>query len=219
MSKYNRTFHLPFSKGATNDDKIASSVIQLLNVPIVISEKIDGSNCSLEYENCYARTHAHPPTHPSFDVIKALHSQIKHKIPENYQIFGENTFALHSIAYSELPGYFLMFNVRDLNTMTWLAWEEIELWAQELEVPTVPVLFKGSVSSENELQELVEQFMKLPSECGGEREGVVVRVARQFIDEEFSQCVMKNVRKNHVSPNNEHWMHQEIIKNKLKLNK
>jgi hypothetical protein len=216
--KYNRTFHFPWSPGATNDDKIAASVDSLLNVEIVITEKMDGSNTSLELAGCFSRSHSGPPTHASFDGLKALHASIKYKIPNDMQFFGEWCFALHSIAYNELPGYFMMFNVRDfgMETIYWHSWDDVELWADELGVPTVPVLFKGKVSSEKELKELVESFMNQPSACGGIREGVVVRVARLFYDSEFSQCVMKCVRANHVQTS-EHWKDQEIIKNKLKL--
>jgi hypothetical protein len=228
--KYSRTFHFPFSPGATNDDKIASSMEGLLYVPIVITEKMDGSNTSLELDGCYARTHAGVPTHKSFDQLKALHASIKYKIPDNIQLFGEWCFAKHSIEYSELPGYFLLFGVtmfhkRDNLCRVWYSWtgpEEygqlagVEAWAQEIGVPTVPVLFKGQVSSEKELQDLVEGLMDQPSACGGVREGVVARVAHAFKEGEFSSCVMKCVRANHVQTT-EHWKDQEITKNKLKL--
>jgi hypothetical protein len=217
--KYNRTFHFPWSPGATNDDKIATFVDELVNVDIVITEKMDGSNTSLELGGCFARTHSGPPTHASFDGLKALHATIKHKIPDNYQLFGEWCYALHSIAYNELPGHFMLFNVRmcspELNDI-WLSWEEVELWAEEIEVPTVPVLFKGKVSSEKELKELTESFMIQPSLCGGIREGVVARIQKPFEDYRFSKCVMKCVRANHVQTS-EHWKDQEIIKNKLKV--
>ena len=121
--KYPRTLHLPWSKGTTNDDKIATSINSLLNVPIVISEKLDGSNASLEANGCFARTHAGAPTHASFDGLKALHATVKRNIPKGIQIFGEWCYALHSIAYTALPGYFLLFNVRDLNY-------EPEIWAR-----------------------------------------------------------------------------------------
>jgi hypothetical protein len=213
--KYNRTFHLPWSPGATNDDKIASSTDSLLNCPIVITEKIDGSNTSLEYDGCFARTHSGPPTHASFDGLKALHASIKFKIPIDFQLFGEWCFALHSIAYQELPSYFLMFNARDICIGIWLSWEDVEMWAEEIGVPTVPVLFKGVIQNEKELKELVESLMNQPSVCGGIREGVVIRVQRKFSDSEFSSCVMKCVRPNHVQTS-EHWKDQEIVRNKLK---
>lgn len=106
--KYNRTFHVPWSPGATSDDKIASSTDSLLNKLIVITEKMDGSNTSLEREGCFARTHASAPTHPSFDALKALHAVCKWQIPENIQLFGEWCFAVHSIEYIELPHYFFI---------------------------------------------------------------------------------------------------------------
>jgi len=215
--KYNRTFHFPWSPGATNDDKIATSVEKLIGQPIVITEKMDGSNTSLEADGCFARTHSGPPVHVSFDGLKALHATIKYKIPDYMQLFGEWCYARHSIEYNELPGYFLLFNARNLSLSSpfWVSWEELKLWAEEIEVPMVPVLFEGVVYSEKELQELVESFMNQPSMYGGIRDGVVVRIRGEFIDDDFSSCVMKCVRANHVQTS-EHWKDQEIIRNKIR---
>jgi len=220
--KYNRTFHFPFSPGATNDDKIATSMDALIGVPIVITEKMDGSNTSLERDGCFARTHSGPPSHPSFDSLKALHASIKYQISGSHQLFGEWCFARHSIEYSELPAYFMLFGVRELANAFgtdedyWTSWEEVERRATEMGLSTVPVLYKGTVSSEKELKDLVESFMNQPSTCGGIREGVVARVAKSFADDKFSTHVMKCVRANHVQTS-EHWKDQEIIKNRLKL--
>jgi hypothetical protein len=202
---------------------------RLIGVPIVLTEKMDGSNTSLEREGCFARTHAGAPTHKSFDQLKALHATIKHLLPKHIQYFGEWCYAKHSIAYEELPGYFLMFGIRELqiagyniggkegeDLSYWYDWQTVEDMATILGVHTVPVLFKGQVSSEKELQELVERLMKQPSVCGGVREGVVARVNGTFKEPEFSSCVMKCVRANHVQTT-EHWKDQEITKNKLKL--
>jgi hypothetical protein len=221
--KYNRTFHIPWSPGGTSDDKRAASVDSLIDVPVVITEKMDGSNTSLEADGCFSRTHSGAPTHVSFDGLKALHATVKYKIPERLQLFGEWCFAKHSIQYQELPGYFLLFNIRDIDEKRmarygepmWFGWDEVELWAEEIGVPTVPVLYKGMVKSEKELKELTESLMIQPSLCGGIREGVVVRIASGFADDEFSTSVMKCVRANHVQTT-EHWKDQEIIRNKLK---
>lgn len=213
--KYNRTFHLPYSKGATNDDKIAFNVNSLLNIDIVITEKMDGSNCSLEHDGCFARSHASTPTHASFDALKALHATLKYKLPNNMQFFGEWLFAVHSIKYESLPSYFLLFNIRDLNNNKWLSWADIELWASKLDLYTVPVLFKGAVSNDKELKQLVEDLMATPSQCGGIKEGVVVRSSESFDDINFSSHIMKYVRENHVTTT-KHWKNQIIVPNKLK---
>lgn len=220
--KYNRTYHFPWSKGATNDDKIIApeALSSIIKSPIVITEKMDGSNTSLEKDGCFARTHAGPPTHASFDGLKALHAQVKYKIPEGIQLFGEWCYARHSIEYTELPHYFMLFNVRIFTgelASHWASWDEVEMWAEEIGVPTVPVLFKGEVGSKEKLKSLIELMMLQPSYCGGIREGVVARVQSEFNDECFDVSVLKCVRENHVNTS-EHWRNQEIIKNGLKHN-
>lgn len=214
--KYERTFHLPWSPGGTSDDKRMKDVSGLLNTRIVVTEKMDGSNVCMETGGCFARTHSGPPDHPSFDAFKQLHSMRKSRIPKGIQIFGEWCYALHSIRYDRLPGsYFLMFGVRDLNGNKWLSWEEVELWAEELEVPTVPVLGNSiSVESASSLKTLTEALCKQSSVHGDLREGVVVRVCREFGNAEFPNLVAKWVRKGHVITN-DHWSHQSIVRNKL----
>lgn len=216
--KYNRTFHMPWGKGATHDDKIAMSMEKLIGNHIILTEKVDGSNTSLEAGGCFARTHSGAPTHASFDLLKALHATVKFHIPEQVQLFGEWCYAKHSIEYTKLPGYFLLFGARELNggNPYWDNWSDVEDWAEIIGVPTVPVLFRGQVSSEKELKELVESFMNQRSACGGIREGVVARVSCQFTDDAFPECIMKCVRANHVQTS-EHWKDQEIVRNKLKL--
>lgn len=215
--KYNRTFHLPWSPGGTSDDKRATDISRLIDEPIIITEKMDGSNTSLEAGGCFSRSHSGPPTHASFDGLKALQAEIGFQIPSSMQFFGEWCFARHSIEYSALPGYFLLFGIRDLDAddALWYSWEEVEEYAKYFELPTVPVLFRGIVSSEKELKDLTEVLMTQPSMCGGIREGVVIRVQREFKDSDFSTSIMKCVRANHVQTT-EHWKDQVIIKNKLK---
>jgi hypothetical protein len=213
--KYPKTPHFPYSPGVSNDDRIIKSPYRLIGVPIIISEKCDGSNCSWEATGCYARTHAHTPTHPSFDACKAMHANAKHLLEPNTQVFGEWMYAVHSIEYSNLPGYFLVFGVRYLDQELWISWAEVDICAQDLEVPTVPVLWTGNVRSETELREIVEELAAQPSACGGEREGVVVRIADSFEDADFDKCVAKWVRPSHIKTD-AHWAHQPMRKNMLR---
>lgn len=213
--KYERTFHLPWSPGGTSDDKRMKDTSGLLNAKIVVTEKMDGSNVCMESKNCFARTHSGPPDHPSFDAFKQLHGMVRTRIPDRLQIFGEWCYALHSISYDRLPGsYFLMFGARNLNTNTWLSWDEVEMWAEELEVPTVPVLTFTEVQTEIDLKKLTENLCSQSSAYGDLREGVVVRVVREFINSDFCKLAGKWVRKNHVITDS-HWSHQTIVRNKL----
>ena len=219
--KYPRTYHLPWSPGKSYDDKVMKDLQWLLNVPLVLSEKLDGGNCAMNSENIFARTHANTPNHPSFNIGKAIHASIKHELPEGLDFFGEYCYAKHSIAYSELPGWFLLFGVR-LNNFNnsgvnfWKSWSGVKGWAKKLGLPTVPELEKIQVSSVKELQKITEKYMGEPSCCGGEREGVVVRRVEGFSDRDFDKAVAKMVRKNHVQTGAVHWANQEITPNKLK---
>lgn len=212
---YPRTYHLPWSPGCTSDDKKMGSVDYLLQAPLVITEKMDGSNVCLERDFCYGRTHNHAPTHSSFDMFKALHAGVKHLIPEHLQIFGEWCYARHSINYSDLASYLMLFGVRDKNTKEWLDWSRVRESAYDLGVVTVPVLEHGIiVNSISELKSITIQLGEQSSNLGS-REGVVVRRQYRFDGECFPYYVGKYVRKDHVQTTN-HWRHQPIIVNKLK---
>lgn len=228
--KYPRTPHLPWSPGGTNDDKRLGSAKHFLNVPIVITEKMDGSNVTMTKDAIFARSHSGPPTHESFNLAKAIHAEIKTRIPENISVFGEYLFALHSIAYKELDGYFLIFGVREDNTGKWWSWELVEEMAKELGQPTVPVLYKSStleaagkiywsglfeteeqLKSEGNLGYLFQNKGRWENDIS---EGYVVRLLGEFSD--FENSVAKYVRKNHVRTS-EHWTQQAVVKNELKI--
>lgn len=230
--KYPRTYHLPFSPGATSDDKMLSSVDHFLNVPVVLTEKMDGSNLCMTREAVFARSHNGPPTHESFNFAKQLHAGIRHSIPDGLSVFGEYLFAVHSIVYSDLPGYFLIFGVREDATGKWWSWEMVEEMAKDLGMPTVPVLHKSSTfiaaDGKEYWQGLFETEGQLKAESkleylfrnGGAwenniSEGFVIRLAGEFTD--FSKSVAKYVRANHVQTTT-HWTQQELRKNGLRKN-
>lgn len=213
-AKYPRTFHLPWSPGGTSDDKRLSDVSPLIGVELVITEKCDGSNLTYTRKNVFSRSHSGPPAHASFDLAKATHGRIAHLVSEGISVFCEYCYAVHSIAYETLPDYSLVFGVRDDVELVWWDWDMVAAQASDLGLPTVPVLFRGTVTSEDALRALTERLTAEPSTFGGAREGVVVRIASQFPDAAFPKSVAKWVRKDHVQTD-EHWMHQAIVAQRL----
>jgi len=201
-TKYNRSMHLPFSPGTTSDDRIAKSVDSLLNVPIIITEKLDGENCGMTRDGVYARSHATFTTSPWSVMVRTLHGVLKNDIAPGEFIFGENMEGIHSIEYENLTSPFYVFGIRNGNK--WLDWLDVEDFCYCTEIPSVPVLFRGQVADYDSLKKLVEDLVAQPSALGGKREGVVVRLARSFYDEEFSTSLMKWVRKGHVTTT-DHW--------------
>jgi len=202
MSKYPRTYHLPFSPGSSNDDRIAKSVNSLLGVNIIISEKLDGENCGIERGGVYARSHALYTTSSWSKEVRQLHNILQHDLSHGVFLFGENIEGIHSIEYSNLTSYFYLFGVRD--NMRWISWDEVEEYSYILNIPTVPVLFKGIINTQEDLKEIVEDLVSRPSKLGGECEGIVIRNALSFTNDNFSKNVMKWVRKNHITTD-QHW--------------
>ncbi len=213
-AKYPRSFHLPWSPGGTSDDKRLRDVSALVGAELVITEKCDGSNLTYTRHHVFSRSHSGPPAHPSFDLAKATHGRIAHLLSEGLSVFCEYCYAVHSIAYASLPDFSLVFGVRDDVSGLWWDWDMTAAQAADLGLPTVPVLFRGAVSTEEELRALTEKLAREPSLFGGQREGVVVRRAGQFEDSAFSRSLGKWVRKDHVQTD-EHWMFQAITPQRL----
>ena len=213
MSKYGRTYHLPYSEGSTNDDRISDSAETLLGIDIVISEKLDGENTGMVDGGVFARSHATFTTSAWSREVRQLHKlSVDGNLGDDVFLFGENMEGIHSLEYSNLTSYFYIFGVRDNNI--WIPWEKVEEYSFLLDLPTVPVLFKGVVNTEKELQDIVERLVKEPSSLGGIREGIVVRNAGSFHNDDFAKNIMKWVRKGHVNTNI-HWT-RNWIKSKIK---
>jgi len=206
--KYPRTFHVPWSLGATNDDKILQSVDHFIGKEVIVTEKLDGENTTLYRNYIHARS-LDSRHHPSKNWVKNLHGQIQYLIPEGYRICGENLFASHSIFYNELPSYFLVFGIYSDKNIC-LSWDETEYISQDLGLITVPVLYRG-IWNEEEIKKCFTGISKF----GGEQEGYVIKVAEEFHYDNFKNCVAKMVRQNHVQTDT-HWMSKEIVPNRLK---
>jgi hypothetical protein len=209
--KYPRTFHLPWSPGATDDDKTLDDTSIFEGKVVVITEKVDGENTTI-YPN--GKTHARSLSsgnHPSRDMVRSMAGYFSTLgLPRWWRFMGENAYARHSIDYDALPGFFLLFGVADADNIS-RPWSEVEEWAQLLEIPTVPVLYRGPWD-----QAFAEDLYPFKSKLNthGLAEGYVVRVENSFPMEEFNSNTGKFVRSNHVTTS-DHWMHSELIPNTL----
>lgn len=205
--KYPRTLHLPWSEGATNDDKVLKNVNNFMGKEVIVSLKLDGENVSIYNNYLHARS-LDSKDHSSRHWIKQLQQNMGYKIPEGWRICGENLFARHSISYENLPSYFLAFSIWDENN-TCLNWDDTVDFLNEWELCHVPILYRGIWDEEK-----IKKCFTRNSEYG-EQEGYVIRLINSFDYNDFNKCIAKFVRKNHVQTN-DHWMHNEVIKNKLR---
>ena len=191
--KYPRTYHLPWSPGRTEDD-VSMETVPFEGMEVVVTEKLDGENTTMYSDHVHARS-LDSKYHPTRTMVNKLHGEIAHLIPEGWRVVGENMQGQHSISYS-LESPFYVFAIFD-ETNTCLSWEDTITVAQMLDLPTVPVLYRGQYN-ENLIRELDKQ-------AGDSLEGYVVRNANAFPFEAFSDNVAKFVREDHVQTG-EHWM-------------
>lgn len=203
--KYPRTFHLPQSPGRSSDDKVLKSIDHLLGKKVVITEKMDGENTTIYPDGYIHARSIDGRHHPSRDWVKGFANRISYRIPPGIRICGENVFAKHSIAYSDLTSYFLGFSA--WNGDLCLSWKRTSELFSDLYVTPVPVLFEGTLT-----EELVQSIIdSLDTE---KQEGFVIRLADSFEIGSFGRSVAKWVRKGHVQTE-QHWMSSEVVPNSL----
>ena len=205
-TKYHRTYHVPWSEGSTSDDKTLSNLLHFENKEIVLTEKMDGENTSLYTSYSHARG-INSNSHPSRNHIKVLQSRLSCELPNDLKLIGENMFARHSIYYDNLEAYFLLFAVQNESGIIY-SWDDIVLWANLLDLKTVPVLYRGLFNLD-----LITNFHKTLDTT--KQEGFVIRVADSYHIDDSSLSIAKWVRANHVQ-SDQHWMHQAVQQNKLR---
>lgn len=205
--KYPRTYHLPWSPGVHKDDRVLKSTSAFEGQEVVVTAKMDGENTTMYRDYLHSRSLDYSP-HESRNWVKTLHGKIGFEIPEDWRICGENLFAKHAIHYRHLTSYFMVFSVWDeLNNC--LCWDDVVTWSSLLDLPTVPVLYRGRWDEE------IVRGLFTPTLGGDECEGYVVRLADSFHYKNFKEVVAKYVRAEHVSTGAAHWRHKAITKNEM----
>jgi hypothetical protein len=205
--KYPRTWHLPFSPGLIDDDRMLKpETLALWNdTEVVVTEKMDGENTTMYSDYIHARSLEYEARFDR-DRIKALHGRLGWQIDPDMRVCGENLTAVHSLQYKELPSYFMVFGVwiKDVS----LPWEDVVTYAQVLELPTVPILWKGVWDSFNPA--LLHEMMDFTKQ-----EGYVVRPIGPYTLREHATRVGKYVRKGHIANSHGHWTRHKLEWNGL----
>lgn len=202
-----RTYHLPWSAGLHDDDKMMKSLAAFEGQRVLVTTKVDGENTSIYSDHFHARS-PDGRHHPSRDRVKAWAATLQHDIPPHWRLGGENLYAQHSIIYEDLPHYFLGFHMWNHKNQC-LSWDDTLEWFALLGVTPVPVLYDG-LFDQKAIEALYDEKRDWET-----KEGYVVRVARQFDMAEYPRVVGKYVRREHVQTT-KHWrMGQRIIPNGL----
>lgn len=207
--KYPRTYHLPWSQGMNDDDRMMPNLDALIGKRVIVTEKMDGENTTMYSDHIHARS-VDSKGDISRAWVKNFYANFNFEIPKDWRVCGENMYGEHSIHYDELESYFYGFSIWN-NKNECLSWDETLEWLAilHIDIKHVPVLYDG-IFNETKIKSLWNDSMY------DNHEGYVVRVADKFPMSEFRFKVGKFVRKNHVNTG-DHWLFgKRLVVNKLK---
>lgn len=205
--KYPRTWHWPTSPGVQNDDKVHRFPQRFIGREVTITEKADGGCTILNQGEAWSRASGAPATEGWFAMVRKWHSWKTFNLPSTDAIYGEDLYGIHSINYGSIPENqtFRAFNY--LREGNFLSYDDRTALLGYLDIPQVPLIFRGTFGSEKELSKFLEDEIRkksLISPESMEREGFVIQSADAFSFEDFADNVCKYVRANHVQSDT-HW--------------
>ena len=202
--KYPRTYHLPWSPGLKNDDRVIESLEPFIGQEVVATVKLDGENATIGHNYYHARS-LEKEYHASRTWVNRLQGEIGYLLEPNERICGENVAAHHSIKYENLEHFFYAFSywIDDICQ----SWDDTVKKCEELGLITVPVLYKG-IWDEEIIKKLFTKYHN-----GDKMEGYVVRTAAQFsFSKKFIKEMAKYVRAGHVQTD-KHWKKKPVVWN------
>ena len=199
--KYPRTYHLPWSN-LLKDDRLMKDDKCFEGKRVVVTLKMDGENTTMYNDFIHARS-LNSSSHETRKWVKGLWARISYMIDENMRICGENLYALHSVAYTDLPSYFMVFSIWVDNKC--LSWEETQDYSKIIGLDVVPVIYDG-IYDKDAIINAFKPYEKT-------NEGYVVRIADEFSYGDFRRSIGKFVRpefRQIVNNSHGHWISKKV---------
>lgn len=196
---------------------------------VVVEEKIDGANCgislTMDYELQFQNRAKYVTSAyaSQWKGLGAWQSEYAGAIcmllePEVEVLFGEWCFARHSIGYTDLPAYFVAFDIYNKREGRFCSTRERDRRLNEVGIPVVPHLAEQAFDDPKGILEI----LKRPSTYySGPMEGVYLRIDNSL---EQGGGLWLERRGKIVQPSfmqtieeDGHWIHKDLVKNGLKF--
>ena len=217
--KFPSTPHLAVLENSNiRDDKVLSKEERelFLQHNVYVEEKIDGANLGISFDpsgNLCLQNRGSFLNYPFSGQWKKLDVWISPKIDsffdlltDRYILFGEWCYAKHSIMYTQLPDLFIGFDIYDKWKNVFWSVKQRNRLLEHLKIVSVPLLGEGIYT----LYELTNFFKQ--SKFGSQYlEGIYLRIDE---DDHLIKRA-KLVRPDFVQTIDQHWIHNEIIQNKM----
>lgn len=208
---------------APRDDKVLSpaAVDDLLARPVVVEEKLDGANLgfslapdgrlraqnrgqflSLPYAGQFARL-------PEW--LARNEERVSGALTPDLIVFGEWVAAQHSLDYTSLPDWWLIFDVYDRQAQRFWSVRRRDAWASAWGLPCVPCVFQGRTTLASLKDTLVRDRSRYRQ---GSMEGLVIRAD----EADWSISRAKVVRADFAQAITAHWRSRPLVWNRRRAN-
>jgi hypothetical protein len=253
LMKYPRTNHIEGSGVQKGDEDL--SVIPLREFAgrhLVVEEKMDGANSAVSFSEggkllLQSRGHflVGGEREKHFHLLKAWANRYAGELWEvlgdYYIMYGEWLYAKHTVFYTDLPHYFMEFDIYDKVNEVFLSTERRRelLKAAPFVVP-VKVLYEGPVSTLNDLTDMIgpsrfiapdylDRLRAICEERGldvertlkgtdltGLMEGLYIKVEEDGEVKERYKYVRADFLQM-ITSSDDHWLDRPIIPNQLRV--
>ncbi len=219
--KFPRTPHLAvLADSIIRDDKVMSESERemFLRHELVVEEKVDGGNLGISFggeADLRCQNRGGYLQYPYSGQWKKLPEWLAPKtdilienLTDRYIVFGEWCYAQHSVFYSQLPDWFLGFDIFDKESSKFLSCSRRDAIFRDIGISGISVVKKGHFS-------LSELKRMLPISRLGDKpaEGIYLRFDRG----DWLEQRAKLVRPEFIQSVGEHWTRGGIKANRLKL--
>lgn len=190
--------------------------MKMLGEEVVVEEKLDGANLgfSLSAEGTLlAQNRGQYLTEPYSGQFARLPMWLAQRgntlrtlLRPAHIFFGEWCAARHSLAYTSLPDWFLLFDVYDCKVARFWSTTRRNLLASQADLKTVPQIFRGRTSLSHLEQCITTEHSRYSD---GAMEGVVVRhesvlwceTRAKLVRPDFTQAIDTHWRKRSIAWN------------------
>ncbi|MBA3823274.1 MAG: RNA ligase family protein [Ktedonobacterales bacterium] len=252
IRKYPRTHHVEGSGLQPGDEDLAMvPFFSLQGRHLVIEEKMDGANSAISFSadrrlRLQSRGHylTGGPREVHFHPLKAwahrYTSELWDVLGSRYIMYGEWLYAKHTVFYTDLPHYFMEFDILDTHDDTFLDTPRRQaLLANAPFVASVLVLHAGAFASAEALRALVgpshfiapDHLARLRGACAQRgidpdyvlretdptttMEGLYIKVEEDGCVQERYKFVRSSFLQT-VIASESHWLDRPIIPNQLR---
>jgi atypical dual specificity phosphatase len=218
--KFPRTKHLHNLGSASRDDLLLSGdeIEGFLNCMVYLEEKIDGANLGLSVKDnkIIAQNRSHYVNSAYHAQFKLLDKWIFDHSQDLWEILGDNTkvlygewvYAKHSIEYTDLPDYFIAFDIYDIVEQRFYSRSRVEKVLAPTSIRLIPIVKYDKFKN---IQEMVNLIQSKSMFYDGRIEGVYVRKCNDMWLEDRGKIV-----RNDFICGNQHWAKNILIQNKIK---